>query len=141
MTMSTEITEVSNLPVGLTKPERSAVVLAPVMDLNTAMVRLREFQDFVAGYLEESADGGLDGGDYGAIPGAGKKKVLLKSGADKLCELYGLYDEYEITKVEDFTIGLFDYTFKCLLKSRRDDSQVGTGVGSPPSPPPHHRRP
>lgn len=110
--------------------ERSSVLLMPVMDVATAMSRLEEFQQFIAVYLQESKDGGNDGGDYGIIPGT-KKKTLLKSGSDKLCEVYGLYDEYVvISSVEDWDKGLFDYTLKCLLKSRRDDSMVGTGVGS-----------
>ncbi len=109
---------------------RSAVLLMPVMDVPTALARLQEFQAFCAQYLQESADGGLDGGDYGVIPGT-KKKTLLKSGAEKLCEIYGLSDEYEVmTTVENWETGLFDYTLKCVLKSRRDDSLVGTGVGS-----------
>lgn len=110
--------------------QRSSVLLMPVMDIQTAMARLQEFHVFCSSYLQESKDGGTDGGDYGVIPGT-KKKTLLKSGADKLCEVYGLYDEYVvISSVEEWGAGLFDYTLKCLLKSRRDDSIVGTGVGS-----------
>lgn len=126
--MSTDVEVVSNLPA---VRERSSVLLAPVMDVNTALSRLQEFQSFCANYLQESKDGGLDGGDYGAIPGAGTKKVLMKSGADKLCEIYGLYDEYlVVSTVEDWEKGLFHYTLKCVLRSRRDDSMVGSGVGS-----------
>ncbi len=123
--MSTEI-EMVTLPA---VRERSAVMLMPVMDVQTAMARLREFQEFISSYLQESRDGGNDGGDYGVIPGT-KKKTLLKSGADKLCEVYGLYDEYEISPTIDWTQGLFDYEVKCILKSRRDDSTVGSGLGS-----------
>jgi hypothetical protein len=123
--MSIEEPEViTALPV---KIERSAVQLVPVMDLNTAKHRMREFQEFIEGYLEESTDGGGTG-DYGVIAGT-KKKTLLKSGADKLCEVYGLYDEYLITSTIDWEKGLFDYEVKCVLKSRRDDSVVGTGLG------------
>lgn len=122
---SSELEVVSHLPV---VRERSSVLLMPVMDVNTAMKRLEEFQAFCAHYLQESRDGGNDGGDYGVIPGT-KKKTLLKSGADKLCEVYGLYDEYEIKATIDWEKGLFDYEMKCLLRSRRDDSLVGTGVG------------
>ncbi len=128
--MSTEIRDVelvNHLPA---IRERSSVLLMPVMDLQTALSRLTVFQEFCAHYLQESKDGGNDGGDYGVIPGT-KKKTLLKSGADKLCELYGLYDDYKaISTVEDWDKGLFDYTLKCILKSRRDDSEVGAGVGS-----------
>lgn len=118
--MSTEL-------VPVTKRE---TFLSPVMSLRTANSRLEEFQSFVAGYLSESKNGGQDGGDYGAIPGAGSKKVLLKSGADKLCEIYGIYDEYEIESHENFETNLFFYRVKCILKSRADDSVVGTGLGS-----------
>lgn len=115
----------------IVRPERSAVVLTPVMDLQQAKARLAEFQEFCTGYLKKSDDGGNDGGDFGVIPGAGSKQVLLKSGADKLCEIYGLYDEYVFeTKIEDFDSGHIDYTLICVLKSRRDDSVVGSGVGS-----------
>lgn len=122
----TEVDVVRDMPAVL---QRSSVLLMPVMDKNTALKRLQEFQEFVGSYLTESQDGGNDGGDYGVIPGT-KKKTLLKSGADKLCELYGLADEYDIKGTVDWEAGLFDYEIKCILKSRRDDSIVGTGVGS-----------
>ena len=109
---------------------RDSVLLMPVMDVNTALARLKEFQAFCAQYLHESQDGGQDSGDYGVIPGT-KKKVLLKSGAEKLCEIYGLADEYVIiNQVENWETGLFAYTIRCILKSRRDDSIVGEGLGS-----------
>jgi len=105
--------------------ERASVLLAPVMDLAVARKRLAEFQEFVRDYMEE-------GTDYGTIPGT-PKPTLYKPGADKLCELYGLSDDYIIlTQVENFAAepALFDYTIKCILRSRRDDSLVSTGLGS-----------
>ncbi|MDO8795383.1 MAG: hypothetical protein Q7J25_12260 [Vicinamibacterales bacterium] len=122
--------EPQSTSIAIRERQRSAVLLMPVMDVNTAMVRLKEFQEFCGKYLEESKDGGNDGGDYGVIPGT-KKKALLKSGAEKLCEIYGLYDQYKfISKIEDWELGLFDYSIECTLMSRRDDSVVGTGLGS-----------
>lgn len=119
-----------NQALAVIQQQPRELVLSPVMDINVARSRMHQFQEFVAHYLEPSLDGGQDGGDFGPIPGAGKKKVLLKSGADKLTELYGLYDEYEIDAKEDFETKLFYYKIKCVLRSRRDDSIVGTGVGS-----------
>lgn len=114
----------------LVRAERSGVMITPVMNVALAQKRLKEFQEFIGSYLTESKDGGNDGGDFGVIPGTAKK-TLLKSGADKLCEVYGLYDEYEVlAKVEDWALGLFDYTLRCILKTRRDDTTVGSGVGS-----------
>ena len=103
----------------------SSLVLTPVMNIDLAKKRLAEFQEFVRGYL-------VEGEDFGTIPGT-PKPTLLKPGADKLCELYGLADEYELlTQVEKFESDppLFDYTVKCILTSRRDGRLVATGLGS-----------
>ena len=108
-----------------TRQERqsSLLPLTPVMDVRLAKARLAEFQEFVRGYL-------VDGEDYGTIPGI-PKPTLLKPGADKLCEVYGLADTYEIlNRVEDWDRNLFDYEIKCTLTSKRDGSMVSTGLGS-----------
>lgn len=129
--MSREVEIINELPVSLAVVRQRSVLLTPVMDVGTALTRLEVLHEFVAKYLSESSDGGQDGGDYGVIPGAGKKKILLKSGADKLGEIYGLYDEYlDMTVIENWETGLFFYRLKCILKSRVDDSIVGSGVGS-----------
>jgi hypothetical protein len=108
-----------------TRQERQGnfLTLTPVMDVRFAKARLAEFQEFVRGYL-------VDGEDYGLIPGI-PKPTLLKPGADKLCEVYGLADTYEIlNRVEDWDRNLFDYEIKCTLTSKRDGSMVSTGLGS-----------
>ena len=98
-------------------------MITPVMDVATAKQRLLEFQQFVKEYM-------VEGEDYGLIPGVAKK-VLLKPGADKLCELYGLADEYEVTqRVEDWDKGLFDYETKCILTSKVTQAFVSSGLGS-----------
>ena len=94
--------------------------LTPVMNLTLAKSRLKEFQEFVAGYM-------VEGEDYGLIPGT-QKKTLYKPGADKLCELYGLTDSYRIIdRLVDFDRGLFDYEIECTLSR---DGPVATGLGS-----------
>ena len=120
-----------NPPTALVRRSPASVVLTPVMDVKLAQHRLQELQEFCANYLQESKDGGTDGGDFGLIPGAGKKKTLFKSGADKLCDVYGLADRYSIiSKVEDFDRGLFDYTIECWLVRKTDELFVGSGLGS-----------
>jgi len=100
-----------------------AYLISPVMDLAAAKQRLLEFQSFVKDYL-------VEGEDFGAIPGT-PKPTLLKPGADKLCELYGLSDDYEfIERVEDYDRSIFDYTIKCILTSRRHGLMVSSGLGS-----------
>jgi len=105
--------------------ESTSLMLMPVMDLAVAKQRLSQFQEFVHGYL-------VEGEDFGTIPGT-DKPTLLKPGADKLCELYGLADDYEIVqRTEDWNAIpiLFDYEIKCMLRSKRDGSLVATGMGS-----------
>ena len=111
----------------IVRPESglSEDILSPVMDLAVAKKRLAEFQSFVQGYL-------IEGEDYGTIPGT-PKPCLLKPGADKLCELYGLADSYEILdKVEEYEAKppLFDYTIRCTLTRIRTQLPVASGVGS-----------
>jgi len=100
------------------------IVLMPVMNIAAAKARLKEFQEFVKEYLVEDED-------YGTIPGT-PKPTLLKPGADKLCELYGLADSYTVKEVENWQLEppLFDYTVTCTLTMRRDGRLVGTGLGS-----------
>jgi hypothetical protein len=100
-------------------------ILSPVMDLAVAKKRLQEFQLFVKDYL-------VEGEDFGTIPGT-PKPTLLKPGADKLCELYGLGDSYDIVdKVEEYSAHppLFDYTIRCTLVRLRTGQVVSTGLGS-----------
>jgi hypothetical protein len=101
------------------------LVLTPVINLEVAKRRLEELQQFVKYYLTE-------GEDYGVIPGT-PKPTLFKSGADKLCDIYGLADTYQVlSKTEDFdrTPELFDYTLECTLFRRGTDVIIGTGLGS-----------
>ena len=98
-------------------------LIAPVMNVALARERLLQFQQFVKEYL-------VEGEDFGTIPGT-PKPTLYKPGADKLCELYGLADEYEVTqRTEDFERGLFDYEVKCVLVRKPDMLLVSTGLGS-----------
>jgi predicted RNA-binding Zn-ribbon protein involved in translation (DUF1610 family) len=98
-------------------------LIAPVMNVALARQRLTEFQQFVKEYLVENED-------FGIIPGT-PKPTLLKPGADKLCELYGLADDYEVTqRTENFETGLFDYEVKCILTAKPGGHLVSTGLGS-----------
>lgn len=99
------------------------LALTPVFDLAEAKKRMAELQAFVKDYLVPDED-------YGTIPGT-PKPTLFKSGADKLCDIYGLADEYELTsRTEDWSRNLFDFEVKCTLLSKRTGNLVGTGLGS-----------
>jgi hypothetical protein len=99
--------------------------LTPMTSMDVNKQRIVEFQKFIADCMIENED-------YGVIPGT-KKPSLLKPGADKLCELYALSDDYVIvSKEENWEVvpPRFDYTFKCILTSIRHGLVVATGVGS-----------
>jgi len=101
----------------------TALVNAPlraIVDLNTAKQGLAEFKEFWKGYL-------VEGEDFGTIPGT-PKPTLYKSGADKLCEIYRLADDYEIVhNAVDWEQGLFDYEIRCKLT--RDGRLITVGLG------------
>lgn len=99
------------------------LALSAVFDLDTAKKRLVELKEFVEFYMKE-------GEDFGKIPGT-PKPTLYKSGADKLCDIYGIADQYKITnRTEDWSKNLFDYEVECTLVSKRDGRLVATGLGS-----------
>jgi hypothetical protein len=103
----------------------AGVALRPVMNVASALQQLAEFQEFVKQYLVPEED-------YGIIPGTAKP-TLFKSGAEKLCDIYGMADDYRMEKeVENWEMvpPLFDYQFKCILTSRRDQRFLGAGFGS-----------
>jgi hypothetical protein len=103
--------------------------LAPLYDVAAAMHQMAQLQALVNTYLRPSSPGKTDG-DYGIIPGT-DKPTLLKSGADKLCDVYGLLPLYEeLGVVEDWGTGLFAYRLRCRIVLKATGVQVGEGVGA-----------
>jgi len=95
-----------------------------VSDVASAKARLAELQDFVKQVM-------VPGEDYGAIPGTSTKPVLLKPGAEKLCEIYGLAQLCTVTqRVEDWDRPFFHYEVRCDLISKRTGATIGSGLGS-----------
>lgn len=97
--------------------------LTMVSSPQIARQRLMQLQEFVR-------DAMIEGIDYGTIPGT-PKPTLYQPGAQKLTEIYGLAPHYEFTsRVENWESGFLVYEARCTLRSRRDDSVVGTGIGA-----------
>jgi hypothetical protein len=68
--------------------------------------------------------------DYGLIPGC-QKPSLYKSGAEKLCDIFGFSKQLEITnRVEDWEKGLFSYEIKVTLINKRNGLIETDGIGS-----------
>ncbi|HEY8343253.1 MAG TPA: hypothetical protein VIK75_09740 [Calditerricola sp.] len=98
-------------------------MLSFVMSVDEAKRRVEELQRFVREVMVPDQD-------YGTIPGT-PKPTLLKPGAEKLCEIYGLAPTIEVTnRVEDWEKGFFHYECKCRLVSKRTGIVVAEGVGS-----------
>jgi len=117
------------------RPASSTEVAAgdfmPLLTVDQAVQRKSQINDFIGKVLREGSDGD---GDYGVIPGS-KKKVLLKSGAEKLCSIFGMAPTYEAVQViEDWTgkehdgEPLFYYEYRCQLS--RGGKFMGEAIGS-----------
>lgn len=68
--------------------------------------------------------------DYGLIPGC-QKPSLYKSGAEKLCDIFGFSKQLEITnRIEDWEKGMFSYEVKITLINKRTNLIEAEGIGS-----------
>lgn len=64
---------------------------------------------------------------YGAIPGAGDKPTLLKSGAEVLCMTFRIADQY---KVDDLSAqGVIRYRVTCTAAHQTTGEVLGSGLG------------
>lgn len=70
-----------------------------------------------------------DGEHYGVVPGCGPKKVLLKPGAEKLCLLFRLAAEPEIT-LRDMGGGHREYETRVKITHIVTGQILGYGVGT-----------
>lgn len=85
--------------------------------------RMAALEQFVRTYLRE-------GEDYGLIPGT-RKPTLFKSGAEKLCDIYGFTSEIIVLdKLEDWERGRFSYTIIATLRSKRTGLIETQGIGN-----------
>jgi hypothetical protein len=91
-----------------------------IMTIEDAINRQKMLTDFVRKVM-------VKGRDFGVIPGTEKKpnadgtpsrenNTLLQPGAERLCTLFGLVDEYEDAgSIVDHERGFFHFSFKCIL--------------------------
>jgi hypothetical protein len=100
----------------------NTAALEMIGTVQEALDRLKAMQLFVSSVMRE----GLEH-DYAILPGTARK-TLLKPGAEKLCEVYGLVPKYEITRHEDWATPLFVYHVTCRLY--RGDRCVGEASAS-----------
>ena len=86
-------------PITQIIPHQESSLLAPSGTIEELIGRYKLQSEFINKVMKE-------GVDYGKIPGAGDKKVLLKPGAEKITTLFGLSIEFPTElqqRVEDWT--------------------------------------
>lgn len=72
----------------------------------------------------------VEGVDYGPVPGT-DKPTLLKPGAEKLLNAFGLFDKFTEKAIErDWKAGFFFYEYECTLYDRVTGKAIGSGIGS-----------
>lgn len=114
-----ESTETSLVPL-----DAPSIQVVPefAITFNEAKNRLAMLQTFVKELM-------IPGIDYGLIPGCAKPS-LFKSGAEKLCDIYGFAKHVEITnRFEDWEKGFVNYEVKSTLINKRTGLVEAEGVG------------
>jgi predicted RNA-binding Zn-ribbon protein involved in translation (DUF1610 family) len=114
----------------MTEQLPATVQVEAVLDLDAAKAQLAQLKQFVDFYLQE-------GEDFGIIPGC-PKPSLYKSGANKLCEIYGLkpiFETVEVVQDWDRTIQgqaapLFMYRVLCHIVRKADELEMGQAFGT-----------
>ena len=123
--MSNEIVVAERTAIMASEPQ----FFMPIVDVQQAMQRRQLVEAFAKNVM-------IDGTDYGAIPGTGGKKTLLKPGAEKLASFFGLLPDFIVThSVLDFDgtgegrgESLIYYRVRCDLY--RGGVKVGAGDAS-----------
>ena len=103
-------------------------VFLPVMSMDVALERRETIIKFVQQIMKEDQD-------YGVIPGTSSKPVLLKPGAEKLCNFFGLEPEFTpIFEEADWTGehhgGQPFYYIRYRCRLMRNGQVLGVGEGS-----------
>lgn len=110
---------------GEIQKKQDAQEIMPVfaVSMADAGLRFKELQQFVQSQMVKDED-------YGLIPNC-KKPSLYKSGAEKLCNIFGFAPRFEMmSETKDFTAGFFHYQVRCKLISKRTGFVVSEGLGA-----------
>lgn len=100
----------------------AALAVMPVFSIEAALERRNQVTTFIKRIMRE-------GEDYGAIPGAGDKKTLLKPGAEKLTTFFGLTKRFSIVEqAVDWDKPFFYFHYRSQLY--RGDLLIAEADGS-----------
>lgn len=119
------------------QPEPAREIM--LFDPNRALAQVKGTSDLINRMLKDNLlieshkdeKGNEIDGDYGRIAGS-KKPALFKSGAEKLCEAFGLVPEFILLpdSISDWKEGFFYFHYKCELRRIATGELVATANGS-----------
>lgn len=108
-----------------TAPNQNApadLALRPLFGPAEAQARARELAELLREYM-------VEGEDYGLVQGA-PKPILLKAGAEKLCQAFGLARKVQVVgQLEDWKGGFFHYVVKVSLLNKAGGWLEAEGLG------------
>ncbi len=102
----------------------SPIDLVPsfAISIGEAKNRTSQLEEFIRDMM-------IEGIDYGLTAGSSKPS-LLKSGAEKLCHIFGFSKCIEVThRLEDWEKGVFAYEVKGILSNKRTGLIEAEGIG------------
>ena len=111
--------------ITILEPKKEELFLAPtfVFGIDEAQNQIRLLQEFIKHLM-------IPGQDFGIVPGVNKPS-LFKSGAEKLCEIYGFIKTVEVTnRIEDWNKPFVHYEVKVILRNKRTGCIEAEGLGS-----------
>jgi hypothetical protein len=120
-------TEEQDQNVIMLNPSEDNKTVSVIPDFAISIVQAKERITLLQNFVREMM---VPNVDYGLIPGC-QKPSLYKSGAEKLCDVYGFSKQVEITnRVEDWEKAIFAYEVKVTLINKRTGLIEAEGIGS-----------
>lgn len=109
------------------KANDSSTAIDIVPGIAISLVEARNRVELMQKFIKEMM---VPGVDFGQIPGC-PKPTLLKSGAEKLCDIFGFSRQVEIlNRITDWEKGIFEYEVKVILTNKRTGLIEAEGLGS-----------
>lgn len=98
-------------------PGSALITQASPDQMQANMERMKAMIELKKKFLQDNLVEGIER-DYAVIPGT-QKRSLLKPGAEKLLDWHGYSVQFVLTaEKEDLEIGLFAYTYRCVIKQK-----------------------
>ena len=112
----------SDITTALSPREVRSIATVHELDVDDVIQQVQKIQRVMEAVMRS-------GEHYGVIPGTGTKPTLLKPGAEKLCLVFRLDPQYEVTETMPDGAHL-SVTSRCTLYHIPTSNRMGSGMGS-----------